>query len=154
MSEDPAWQLKLQKQFARMPLTTKRVAVAYFDHQSCNAPSINEVVMACRKTDCHTILLDTFGKSQGNLFEYVSETDLKSLLGMIRREGMISVVAGSVDFECLESVVRCHPDIVGVRGAVCTQDRITEIDQNKTVELVKRLRTLSATCQPLISSSY
>ncbi len=124
------WQHDWQVLFRFLPLNTDAVAVSYLDYPGCRAPAPEEVIeFAATQDRCAAVLFDTYHKS-GNLFSHLSERRLKELIAMIHRHNLISVVAGSVDEQCLTEVRQAAPNFIGVRGAVCAKDRTAEIDES------------------------
>jgi uncharacterized protein (UPF0264 family) len=122
------WQNSWQVLFRFLPLNTDAVAVSYLDYPGCHAPAPEEIIeFAATQDRCAVILFDTYQKS-GNLFSHLSERRLKELITMTHRHNLISVVAGSVDEQCLSQVRQAAPNFIGVRGAVCPKDRTAEID--------------------------
>jgi len=134
------WQEKWELLFRSIPSSTSPVLVAYLDWRSCGAPLPDEVVdLGVRNDKCEFVLFDTFHKSN-NLFESVSITELKRLIQMCKRENLKTVVAGSVDFSCMASVVSAQPDFVGVRGAVCAGGRKSQINAQRISKFVGRFQ--------------
>lgn len=128
------WKTAWQRLFDGLPDTTRSVAVVYVDFQDCGAPRPEEVIeFAARVQHCDVVLFDTCYKS-GNLFSHVSITELERWVNSARGLGLETVVAGSVNLDCLADVISVFPDFVGVRGAICRGDRVGEV----ALELVEQ----------------
>ncbi|MCA9040257.1 MAG: (5-formylfuran-3-yl)methyl phosphate synthase [Planctomycetaceae bacterium] len=130
---DPRWSEKFSQfrksisEFIR-PGTVRWVAVAYADHESCNAPLPETVLRVAIETNCDGLLVDTWSKSGLSTFDYLPEAQLKSLRQKCRESGLFFALAGSIKQVHLERVVEIDPDIVAVRGAVCEEQlRTSEI---------------------------
>ena len=130
MAKHSDWKRDWRVLFRSLPPDTSAVLVAYFDHDKCDAPAPLKIIeFAAQQKECKTVLFDTFHKS-GNLFSHLSEGQLAHLVESTRQNHLTSVVAGSVDRDCLAGVCSARPDFIGVRGAVCRTDRTSEIDQD------------------------
>jgi uncharacterized protein (UPF0264 family) len=66
----------------------------------------------------------------------MDEEELTKFTTAIRKEGLLSALAGTLKFEDLPALRRIDPDIIGVRGMVCGGDRTSVIK----AELVEKLR--------------
>jgi len=133
------WSIIWTRFFDGLPTPTKAVAVVYLDFQHCAAPPPADVIrVAARTSNCDVVLFDTFHKS-GNLFSHVSITKLKEMVLSARGQGLKAVVAGSVDLGCLAEVAAVGPDFIGVRGAVCSGERTSEIESVLVDEFAQEL---------------
>jgi len=155
MARHSKWRQIWQSQLELLPPSLGRVGVTYVDFRTCGAPSIESVVEASVNASCEVVLLDTYSKSIGNILDFVSELQLRTILDQIRGCGLKSVVAGSLNLGCLKAVVRCKPDLIGVRGAVCNGSRRGAIDKDKLIEFVNGLNSIRGlNYPPLISDDY
>jgi (5-formylfuran-3-yl)methyl phosphate synthase len=110
------------------------VAVAYVDDSAAAAPPVQDVVTAAIETGCAGLLLDTFDKSSGRLFDYVSESQLDELADQLHAEGKFIAAAGRLGLSEVSRLASCAVDIVAVRSAVCEKnDRRSVV----TTDLVK-----------------
>ncbi len=125
----PNWQQRWQSLIAALPAGTKPVAVAYVDHQSCDAPNPADVCKLAYELGCRGVLLDTFDKSAGSFAVHIRASELDSLLQMIRQRQMFSVLAGSIDQQTLATAVAFGPSLIGVRGAVCRSGRTGDVSE-------------------------
>ena len=134
------WQASLSQLFDGLPDSTQPVAVGYFDHVRCEAPSIDDVVAFAG--DCaqvRTVLLDTFCK-ECDLFKWIDEKQLKTVIQACRRRDLSVVVAGSLTKNNLPRVKSLLPDFVGVRGAICQGDRREGVDAGLLNDFKLRLQ--------------
>ncbi|MFC1758122.1 (5-formylfuran-3-yl)methyl phosphate synthase [Planctomycetota bacterium] len=130
------WQDKWCTVMTNLPGETQRVAVAYADWETANAPDPLEVIRFASQQRCRAVLIDTFEKSGGGLLDRLSKVQVKRLIDTIHDNGMQSAMAGSLDITAIETLLPMKPAIVAVRGAVCRGDRTSAID-------AERVRSLS-----------
>ncbi|MFT5301493.1 MAG: hypothetical protein ACI87E_004739 [Mariniblastus sp.] len=140
MSQIQNWPDYWRALFEGLPKSTRPVAVAYLDYQDADSPSPSDVIkMAGEHPNCSTILFDTFCKSK-DLFGSLESEDLQALLLTSQKANLKTVVAGSVSIETLERVMRCRPDLVGVRGAVCRGGRADNVDQALVNDWIREMQ--------------
>jgi uncharacterized protein (UPF0264 family) len=130
------WENDWHSLFRHLPGNLSPVLVAYLDHTRCDAPGPAEIIkFASEQSTCQTILFDTHDKSE-NLFFHLSENQLTEMIASTKRNNLTSVVAGSIDVECLEAVRLACPNFIGIRGAVCRNCRTSEIDEDRLRRLL------------------
>ena len=112
------WKQQLVRLIARIPESISPVGVVYADDDAM-APTAMEVVETTAEMGGIAVLVDTFEKSRGNVFEHLGVHNLEQIRHRARRLGMAFVLAGSLGIEDLETVKRINPDYVGIRGAAC-----------------------------------
>ena len=131
-----------EKSWRKMQQSLRRsssdwVAVSYADFHRCAAPSPFEILTAGILSGSPVLLIDTFEKDESTLLDWVSADDLRLLRDQTRAAGMKLALAGRVSESLLDRVLTFEPDIVAVRGAVCSGgDRQGSVD-------VERVRTLA-----------
>jgi uncharacterized protein (UPF0264 family) len=144
MSHRPDWCERWHQLFRGLPDSTSAVAVAYFDHLSCDAPVPEQIIdLAAENQNCSTILFDTFHKT-GDLFSHIEGNDLAMLIDRARHRGLTTVVAGSISKRCLANVIATGPDYIGVRGAICVGERTGRVNGNLINELLIAMQTPAA----------
>ena len=79
------------------------------------------VVSLGKESKSDGILIDTLVKDGRNLFDFLGEPTLKELVLAAKEAGMSTALSGALQIANLHTLVRINPDIVGVRGAVCTR---------------------------------
>ena len=99
------------------------VAVAYADWHSAGAPEPNEVLTAAVDAGCPALLVDTWDKSAGGLFDHWPLDQVGGFVQTASVHGLIVVLAGSLAGESLLAAARLMPDLVGVRAAACDGGR-------------------------------
>ncbi|HUG94190.1 MAG TPA: (5-formylfuran-3-yl)methyl phosphate synthase [Planctomycetaceae bacterium] len=96
------------------------IAVAYADWRAVAAPRPEAVVEAAIETRCAGVLFDTFAKDGRDLLDHVDHATLRSAADLLHGQRLILALAGSVTAELLPDVCQAQPDVIAVRGAVCT----------------------------------
>ena len=98
-------------------------AVAYADWRAAGAPEPDEVLKAAIDARCPALLVDTWDKSAGSLFDHWPPEELGRFVRCARSTGLLVVLAGSLANEYFSAAVRLGPDLVAVRAAACKGGR-------------------------------
>ena len=123
------WQERWQAVFLEAAQHDKKmVAVIYADGQQAETPAPSEILRLAQNAGCQYLLVDTYDKSTGSVFDHFSASDLKNLFQEAKQAGMTTVLAGSLTQELLGQIPVSGVDIVAVRGAVCRGDRRSGVD--------------------------
>jgi TusA-related sulfurtransferase len=95
------------------------------------------IVQLARDGMCDGLLIDTLTKDGRNLFDFMSEAELRDVVLQGKLLGMSTALSGHLQIDDLDELARINPDIVGVRGAVCSTG-----DRNRAVawEAVARFK--------------
>jgi uncharacterized protein (UPF0264 family) len=120
-------------------------AVVYADWQSADAPRPGEVLDAALQVGCPALLIDTWDKSSGPLFDHWAPEPLAGFLGTACLHGMIVVLAGSLTGENIAAAAALTPDLVAVRTAACEGGRHGSVCADR----VRRLRAMLADTKPM-----
>ena len=82
------------------------------------------MVQLAKDGQCDGFLIDTLTKDGRNLFDFMPEPVLRDMVMEAKAAGLSTALSGHLKLENLDELARINPDIVGVRGAVCsTGDR-------------------------------
>lgn len=82
------------------------------------------MVRLAKDGECDGWLIDTLTKDGRNLFDFIPEPKLREMVLEGKALGMSTALSGHLKLDNLDELARINPDIVGVRGAVCsTGDR-------------------------------
>ena len=100
---------------------TKLIAATFADSHLYQGLDPTIVVKLGRESRSDGILIDTLVKDGRNLFDFLGEGRLKELVLEAKEAGMSTALSGALKVTNLDTLVRINPDIVGVRGAVCTR---------------------------------
>lgn len=113
-------------------------AVAYADWGAANAPKPHEVLQRAIELSCRTLLIDTWNKTGGTLFDHWLASDLASFVQLARSQSVIVALAGSLAIDDVLRAAQIRPDLIAVRTAACDGGR------NGAVS-TQRVRFLKAT---------
>ncbi len=78
------------------------------------------MVQLARDGECDGFLIDTLTKDGRNLFDFMPEPVLRDMVMEAKQAGLSTALSGHLKLENLDELARINPDIVGVRGAVCS----------------------------------
>jgi dihydroneopterin aldolase len=114
------------------------IAVAYADNSKAGSAGPEIVWDAAAAAAAAGVLIDTFSKERGQLFDWVQAERLQSLVAQARQAGLLTALAGGLGPEQISTVFRVDPDVVGFRGALCPSGRVGEVSRAR----VRQLKTL------------
>jgi uncharacterized protein (UPF0264 family) len=130
------------------PASPSIVAVAYADSEFAGTIPPRSVFRAAAGVPASGVLLDTYLKAEGNLFTWIEPSELTGLMVRAHGTGMLAAVAGSLTVEHLKPVCAAGADIVGVRGAACSEGREGAVCLSKVRQLRDQLRLVSSAFVP------
>lgn len=116
-------------------------AVIYADWQLANAPAPEDVISVARSVGSHYLLIDTYEKGAGSVFDHLSASKLGQLLQLAQQASLVTVLAGSITAESIDQIPSQSVDIVAVRGAICDGARTAKVE---TALVAKFHQALSA----------
>jgi uncharacterized protein (UPF0264 family) len=120
------------------------VAAGYADYRRFGGIDPQTVVRACHEAGADLVMVDTAIKDGKTLFDALSMGELEDFIAAAHARGLQVAVAGSVRFEHLDQLRQLEPDVVGVRGCVCsTYDRSTRIEARLVRDFVDAARVHS-----------
>jgi TusA-related sulfurtransferase len=79
------------------------------------------MVQLAKDGECDGFLIDTLTKDGRNLFDFIPEEKLREIVLQGKELGLSTSLSGHLRIDNLDELARINPDIVGVRGAVCSQ---------------------------------
>lgn len=129
----------------------KIVATGYADADKvgCLSPFLIPQVASEAKAD--VAMVDTAVKNGGNLFTSLKKAEIKRIVDDAHDRGLQVALAGSLRKEQLSEVFELNADIVGVRGAVCTNgDRINGQVTLKAVQELAGIVKLLQSVTPIV----
>lgn len=129
------WEGHWHRALAEIPTTVTAVPAAYADHQAAAAPAVEEIARLAVNSGSRYLLVDTFSKSSGSIFDLIERDRLQAIREWVRRRGIRLVLAGSIRHETLSAALRIGPDWIGVRGAVTCGGRADRIDPRAVIRL-------------------
>jgi uncharacterized protein (UPF0264 family) len=90
--------------------------------------------------ECDGFLIDTLIKDGRNLFDFLTEAELHDMVLEGKKRGLSTALSGHLKLDDLDELARINPDIVGVRGAVCsTGDRDRTVAWEAVAEFKKQV---------------
>jgi uncharacterized protein (UPF0264 family) len=120
---------------SRTAIRPSVIAVAYADHVAAGAPAPETVVRLAAATGAEGVLLDTWAKNGGDLFQHMPEPALRAWIRQARAAGLLVALAGSLAIEGVRAVAELPADIVGVRGAACIGGRAGVVSEGRVADL-------------------
>jgi uncharacterized protein (UPF0264 family) len=121
---------------SRMAASHRIVAVAYADSERAGTMPPALIPSLAEAAGAAAVLLDTHGKDGRGLLEWLPSGALVDWVALARQAGLLAALAGSLRPRDLAPVARAHPDVVGVRGAVCSGGRQGQVSEDR----VRRFR--------------
>ena len=119
---------------------TKLIGSLFADNPLYSGLDPHRMVDLAREGDCDGFLVDTLTKDGRNLFDFLSEEDLREMVFGGKELGMSTALSGHLRIEDLDELARINPDIVGVRGAVCQKgDRESGVHWEAVAEFRRQL---------------
>lgn len=119
------------------------VAVVYADWRTAKAPAPEEVLAAAVDSGCPALLVDTWDKSSGGLFDHWTTQDICTLMQAAHARSLLFVLAGSLAGSSLTQAARLMPDLVAVRGAACDSGRTSDVSADRVATLRKKITDTS-----------
>lgn len=118
------------------------VASGFADWRKIKGLSPQNLLRAAVKAKGNIVLLDTLIKDGSNLFDNMSAAELHKFVDSCHKHGIKCALAGSIKLEHLDQLKKISPDFIGVRGAICRdqKNRKSSIDKRRTIEFVQRVK--------------
>lgn len=96
------------------------VASGYADAYRIGSVNPLSLPYIAQESGCDVAMVDTAIKDGTGLFDHMSPEVCKEFVEKSRSYGILSALAGSVKKNSLPILAKINPDIIGVRGAVCS----------------------------------
>jgi uncharacterized protein (UPF0264 family) len=129
------WRRDWSQVCGELPGTARPVAVVYADWQSARAVAPADVLRAAVSAGSPAVLVDTWDKATGCLFEHWSTDELVRFIADVQGRGLLAVIAGSLSASNLRDAIALYPDYVAVRGAACDGGRSGEVSRDRVEEI-------------------
>lgn len=135
------WPQRLQQLRLTLPPSVRLVAVIYADNVVAQAPDPDKILSVAQQLELDTLLVDTFDKTNGDLFQHLSLQALTSIVDAARQAQMRVALAGSLSFATIPQALTLLPDWIAVRGAACLRgERQASIDSSCVRRLARSLQ--------------
>lgn len=119
--------------------SSKKVVISgYADYKRINSIPVSELPPICKEAGADVVMMDTGVKDGRSTFEFMTNEELSDFTDAAREHGLLSAIAGSINFDDIDALNQIDPDIIGIRGCVCGGDRNSVIQQ-KLVEDLKAI---------------
>jgi uncharacterized protein (UPF0264 family) len=119
---------------------TKLIGCIFADNDLYGGLEPHLMNKLAKDTKCDGWLLDTLTKDGRNLFDFIREEELKEMVMEGKEAGMSTALSGHLALKDLDELARINPDIVGVRGAACTNsDREARVDWEAVAEFKRQV---------------
>ncbi len=126
-----------QSRRAMEGFNTKLIGSLFADNTLYDGLDPYLMVQLAKEGECDGFLIDTLTKDGRNLFDFIPEADLREMVLQGKQLGLSTSLSGHLRIEDLDELARINPDIVGVRGAVCSKG---ERDRTVAWEAVAEFR--------------
>ena len=100
---------------------TKLIGSLFADNGLYDGLDPHKMVALAKDGECDGFLIDTLTKDGRNLFDFMSEEILTDIVYQGKTMGISTALSGHLRLDNLDELARINPDIVGVRGAVCSK---------------------------------
>ncbi len=141
---DPNWARRWHALIDGCCSQTPPVAVVYADWKPADAPSPREILNEAIIAQSPAVLIDTYFKSRGTLFDVWPEDDLKRFIAEVRVANLPLVLAGSLRGEEIQRAARLGPNLVAVRGAACLGGRSGRVSATRVAQICRLIRAVQA----------
>jgi uncharacterized protein (UPF0264 family) len=119
---------------------TKLIGSLFADNPLYGGLEATHMVRLAKEGECDGWLIDTLTKDGRNLFDFMSEGELRDFVFQSKQDGMSTALSGHLKIDDLDELSRINPDIVGVRGAVCAKgDRNDGVHWEAVVEFKRQI---------------
>ena len=119
---------------------TKLIGSLFADNLLYDGLDPHLMVRLAADGKCDGWLIDTLTKDGRNLFDFMSEGELRGFVFEGKELGMSTALSGHLRIDNLDELARVNPDIVGVRGAVCAKgDRNDGVHREAVAEFKRQL---------------
>jgi uncharacterized protein (UPF0264 family) len=114
-------------------------AVAYADWRAAGSIAPNAVLQAGIASGCRALLVDTWDKSAGTVFDLWKARELAAMIAEARGHGLTVALAGSLSLRSIPEAAALGPDFVAVRAAACEGKRTGVVSARRVAALREAL---------------
>ncbi len=138
---DTAVEVLRESRRALEGFNTKLIGSVFADNELYeNGLDPHCMVQLAKDGECDGFLIDTLTKDGRNLFDFMPEPVLRDIILQGKQLGMSTALSGHLKISDLDELARINPDIVGVRGAVCSNgDRGRAVAWEAVAEFKRQL---------------
>jgi hypothetical protein len=118
-----SWTRQWSRWMRHLPESVAPVAAAYADWQSADAVSPHQILLLAARNSARGVLIDTWDKARGSLFDVLPSEELDWLVRRGRSLNLWLALAGSLRLNTIGDAMLLRPHFIAVRGAVCAGPR-------------------------------
>jgi uncharacterized protein (UPF0264 family)/TusA-related sulfurtransferase len=118
---DTAVEILRESRKALKGFQSKLIGSLFADNSLFNGLDPHCMVQLAKDGLCDGFLIDTLTKDGRNLFDFMTEKELRDMVIQGKELGMSTALSGHLRLDNLDELARINPDIVGVRGAACSK---------------------------------
>ena len=119
---------------------TKLIGSLFADNHLYDGLDPRRMVELAKDGECDGFLIDTLTKDGRNLFDFLGEPELREMVFEGKQLGLSTALSGHLKMDDLDELARINPDIVGVRGAVCSRgERTNGVHREPVAEFRRQL---------------
>ncbi len=119
---------------------TKLIGSLFADNPVYAGLDPHRMVDLAKEGECDGFLIDTLTKDGRNLFDFMTEAELRAMVFEGKELGLSTALSGHLRIDDLDELARINPDIVGVRGAVCAKgERVNGVHWEAVAEFKRQL---------------
>ena len=119
---------------------TKLIGSLFADNPLYDGLDPHLMIRLAKEGLCDGFLVDTLTKDGRNLFDFLTEDELREMVFEGKELGISTALSGHLRIDDLDELARINPDIVGVRGAVCQKgDRQSGVHRDAVAEFKRQL---------------
>ncbi|MFM7207040.1 MAG: polyhydroxyalkanoic acid system family protein [Planctomycetaceae bacterium] len=133
------WAVAYRELATLLPGGVEAVAVAYADARVAGAVDPRRLMRAAAECGAASVLIDTFDKKAGSLFEVAGEQVVRDWVARARDLGLRVALAGRLSAVEAAKAVNLGAEIVGVRSAACAGGRMGTVDREHVAAVVGTL---------------
>jgi uncharacterized protein (UPF0264 family) len=123
----------------RLPQGVLAVPVAYADWKQASAPAPTNVLQLTAQAS-RLLVIDTFNKKSGPLTDLIPWRVLKDWTAEARAANVRLTLAGSLNEQAILKLLPLSPAYIGVRTAVCQNNREGPLLSSRVKALARRMR--------------
>ena len=110
----------------------KVIAAGYADYKIFGCINPVELPSVAKTANIDGVMIDIKSKDSGKLFDYMDREIIRKFIREAHQSDSIAALAGSLQVEDINEILRLEADILGVRRAVCVNNAVSS-------ELVREL---------------
>ncbi len=120
---------------------SKIVLAGYADHAEIGSIHPLELPGIAISSGARGVMIDTFEKNGKTIFDHMETEEIREFIQGARAKRLIVALAGQIGINDIPLLKELEPDVIGVRGAVCSGNdrRRGRIEREKVKEFRKIL---------------